>query len=287
MGVYLYMEIVNLIINILSLLATVAISFVIYFLENRDLKSRKEHEIHEQAKRFIIENAEERGYLPWAVVASGCFPQNHHSRKIYNEFTLLDDEVKEEVLRQAGLHVPLIDGFDWVNGKIEALEESSSKLGLGDAFLYEGVKYFHRLYDDKEREYGDSLFGYWDENYKDVFGFDRFGLYKRKGYVPFTRYVDDYLYCKFEKPEKFSDEWQKPFDYLLATEQICETSDEGAVCFWVSHIVEELICYSIKYLGFKEKDHPETDSQAETFEDRYFQILYDLFFIDIPTDFGK
>lgn len=278
------MEIVNLIISILSLLATVAISFVIYFLEKRNSKLRIEHDIREQAKRFIIENAEERGYLPWAVVASGCFPQNHHLRKIYNEFTLLDDEVKAEVLRQADLNVPLIKDFDWVDEKIGALEESSKKLGLGDAFLNDGAKYFHRLYDDKDREYGDSLFGYWNENYKDVFGFDRIGLYKRRGYIPFTRYVDDYLYCKFEKPEKFSDEWLKPFDYLLTTEQIRETPDEGVVCFWVSHIVEELICYSIKYLGFQESEHPITDSQPETFEDRYFEVLYDLFFIKTSKD---
>lgn len=278
------MEIVNLIISILSLLATVAISFVIYFLEKRNSKLKIKHDIREQAKRFIIENAKERGYLPWAVVASGCFPQNHHLRKIYNEFTLLDDEVKAEVLRQADLNVPLIKGFDWVDEKIGALEESSRKLGLGDAFLYDGAKYFHSLYDDKDREYGESLFGYWNENYKDVFGFNRIGLYKRKGYIPFTRYLDDYLYCKFEKPEKFSEEWLKPFDYLLTAEQIRETPDEGVVCFWVSHIVEELICYSIKYLGFQESGHPITDSQPETFEDRYFEVLYDLFFIKTNND---
>ncbi len=188
------------------------------------------------------------------------------------------------MLRQADLNVPLIKGFDWVDEKTGALEESSRKLGLGDAFLYDGAKYFHSLYDDKNREYSDSLFGYWNENYKDVFGFDRIGLYKRRGYIPFTRYVDDYLYCKFEKPEKFSDEWLKPFDYLLTTEQIRETPDKGVVCFWVSHIVEELICYSIKYLGFQESGHPITDSQPETFEDRYFEVLYDLFFIKTNKD---
>ena len=52
-------------------------------------------------------------------------------------------------------------------------------------------------------------------------------------------------------------------------------------------IVEELICYSVKYLGFKEKEHPATDSQAETFEDRYFQVIYDLFFVDIATGGDK
>ena len=274
------MEIINLVISILSLLATIAISFVIYFLEKRNSKMRIEHEVREQAKRFIIENADERGYLPLAVVASGCFPQNHHLRKIYNEFTLLDDAVKVEVLKQAELDIPLIKGFDWVDDKINALEESSKKLGLGDTFLYDGAKYFHRLYDDKEREYDDNLFGYWGNNYKDVFGIDRIGLYGKKGCVPFTRYIDDYLYFKFEKKDGFSDKWIKPFDYLLAVEHIRETPDEGIVCFWISHFIEELICYSIKYLGFKEKEHPVTDSQPETFEDRYFEVIYDLYFIN-------
>ena len=281
------MEIINLVISILSLLATIAISFVIYFLEKRNSKMRIEHEVREQAKRFIIENADERGYLPLAVVASGCFPQNHHLRKIYNEFTLLDDAVKVEVLKQAELDIPLIKGFDWVDDKINALEESSKKLGLGDTFLYDGAKYFHRLYDDKEREYDDNLFGYWGNNYKDVFGIDRIGLYGKKGCVPFTRYIDDYLYFKFEKKDGFSDKWIKPFDYLLAVEDIRETPDEGIVCFWVSHIIEELICYSIKYLGFKEKEHPVTDSQPETFEDRYFEVIYDLYFINVANSSKK
>lgn len=272
------MEIANLIISILSLLATIAISFVIYFLEKRNTKMRAEHEVREQAKRFIIENSEERGYLPWAVIASGCFPQNHHLRKIYNEFTLLDDTVKKEVLKQTELDIPLIKGFEWVDEKIKLLKESAEKLGIGDAFLYDGAKYFHRLYDYKEREYDEIFFGYWGENYQDVFGIDRLGLYQRKGYIPFTRYVDDYLYFKFEKTDKFSNKWIKPFDYLLAVEKIRETPDEGIVCFWVSHIIEELICYSIKYLDFKEKDYPTTDSQPETFEDRYFEVIYDLFF---------
>ena len=281
------MEIINLVISILSLLATIAISFVIYFLEKRNSKMRIEHEVREQAKRFIIENADERGYLPLAVVASGCFPQNHHLRKIYNEFTLLDDAVKAEVLKQAELDIPLIKGFDWVDDKINALEESSKKLGLGDTFLYDGAKYFHRLYDDKKREYDDNLFGYWGNNYKDVFGIDRIGLYGKKGCVPFTRYIDDYLYFKFEKKDGFSDKWIKPFDYLLAVEDIRETPDEGIVCFWVSHIIEELICYSIKYLGFKEKEHPVTDSQPETFEDRYFEVIYDLYFINVANSSKK
>lgn len=86
------------------------------------------------------------------------------------------------------------------------------------------------------------------------------------------------MYFKYEKPDKFSEKWQKPFDYMLLVEQIRKTPDEGHISCWVSHIIEETICYSVKYLKYKEIKHVSTDSNAETFEDRYFQIIYELFF---------
>ncbi len=76
------MEIANLIISILSLAATIAISFVIYFLERHNQKITKEKEIKETAKRFIIDNADEIDYLTWATIAVGFFPQNKHLRRI-------------------------------------------------------------------------------------------------------------------------------------------------------------------------------------------------------------
>ena len=278
-------EIINLIISILSLLATVAISFVIYFLEKRNVKMKLEHDVKEAAKRFIIDNAEEIGYLPYAVIASECFPQNKHCRKIYNEFTMLDNLVKEQVLKQAKMDIPLIKGDEWIDEKISLVKEAAKQLDLGDAFLYDGAKYFHRLYDQKEREYSDSTHGYWAESYKDVFGLHRIFFNKKKGYIPFSRYIDDYLYFKYEKTEDFSKEWIKPFDYMLSVMQIRETSDEGLVCCWVSHIIEETICYAVKYLNYANEKHITTDSFPETFEDRYFQILYKLYFF-IPNN-GK
>lgn len=57
------MEIANLVISILSLIATIAISFVIYFLEQHNQKVSKEKEVKQEAKRFIIDNADELDYL--------------------------------------------------------------------------------------------------------------------------------------------------------------------------------------------------------------------------------
>ena len=62
------MEIANLVISILSLIATIAISFVIYFLEQHNQKVSKEKEVKQEAKRFIIDNADELDYLHWLLL---------------------------------------------------------------------------------------------------------------------------------------------------------------------------------------------------------------------------
>lgn len=279
-----WIEIVNLIINILSLLSNIFISFGIYILNKKDSEARIKHEIYEQAKRFIIENNDERIYLHLAVVANNCFPRKHFLRKIYNEFALCSEAVKAEILKQEELNIPSFKGLGWVTDKIYALQESSNKLGLGNAFLYGGGayangQYFHKLYDkhNKECKYDYSQYGYYGEKYQNVFGDNAPWLNEK---ISFTLYVDYYLYFKFEKKEKFSDKWPKPFDYLIAIEQI-RTTHEDVVCFWVSIIVSELICYSVKYLGFSEKEHPDIYlDPVPTFEDMYFQLLLDLFCIE-------
>lgn len=65
------MEIVNLIISILSLIATIAISFVIYFLERKSLLNQRIKEIKDETKKIIIKNADEIEYLHWANIAAG------------------------------------------------------------------------------------------------------------------------------------------------------------------------------------------------------------------------
>ena len=45
-------------------------------------------------------------------------------------------------------------------------------------------------------------------------------------------------------------------------------------------MVENVIIYAHKYLDYQEKEHIETDAQAETFEDKYFSVLYELFYLE-------
>lgn len=273
-------EIANLIVGILSLLATIGISISIFYLENKNAKRQEKHTVSESARRFIIENADERGYLPWAVIAAGCFPQNKHCRRIYNEFSILDERVKLEVLKQTNLNIPLIRGDDWIADRLKVVQEAADELSLGDTFLYDGAKYFHRLYDQKERDYSEDDIGWHEPCFKDVFGLPPLTLSPKKGYLWFRLYMDSYLYFRFQQPDRFSEKWEKPFDYLLVAKGIQETPDEGYVCCWVSHIIEETIVAAVNYLSYSEKGRVSTDSYPETYEDRYFQVLYRLFFFE-------
>ena len=195
------MEIANLVISILSLIATIAISFVIYFLEQHNQKVSKEKEVKQEAKKFIIDNADELDYLHWATIAVGCFPQNKHVRKIYNNFAILDDEVKQEVLKQRELNCELIKNDKWIHEKIDLIQKAIQELDIGDDFLYDGGKYLTRAYDYKN-ESVESLENakYERDKYNDYFHLNRM-FQKHNGKLTYEQYLEDYLYCKFDKPD--------------------------------------------------------------------------------------
>lgn len=274
------MEIVNLIISILSLIATIAISFVIYFLERKNLHNQRIKEIKDEAKKFIIKNADEIDYLHWATIAAGCFPQNKHTRNIYNEFSLLDEETELEVLKQRDLKCELITDDNWIQSKISLIGEAVKELDLGKDFLYDGGKYFTSAYKYKKNSIAElSNLPYTKYDYDDVFGLERI-FFARKGKSNYFFYLNDYLYCKFENinPKEDKKEIIKPNDYLIMVEDLKNCS-EGYLCFWIMTMISNVIIYAIKYLNWKKIEHTETDAQAETYEDKYFSILYELYYL--------
>ena len=89
-------DIIQIIIGILSLVATIAVSFAIYWLqlhhekEMQKIAEMQEHkELKEKANLFLIDNEAERSYLPWCVIAANICRFDKHTRKIYNSFLSL------------------------------------------------------------------------------------------------------------------------------------------------------------------------------------------------------
>lgn len=274
------MEIANLIISILSLISTIAISFVIYFLERHNQKETRNKEIKEVAKRFIIENASELDYLHWATVAVGCFPQNKHVREIYNTFAFLDDETKLEVLKERGLDCKLLDSSDWIHKKIDLIQKIIQELGVGNDFLYDNGKYLTRAYHYKKYSVKDLMIKrYENDKYEDLFQLTRAHI-KNEGKLTYEQYLEDFLYCKFDRPDLMPKDVDIPLpnDYLIAIENL-RNCDEIYLCYWMMVMVENVISYAIRYLNYKDNEPSETDAQAETYEDMYFSILYGLYYL--------
>ena len=147
-------DIIQIVIGGLSLLATIAVSFTIYWLQRhhekdieREAKEQARNELKEKAKMFLMENEAERGYLPWCVLAANLHRLERHTRNIYTAFCRCPEELRNEILRQAGFQIGVIKDKTWVNDCIEKLKTDIEKYGLGRDWLYDGAKYFHRSYE--------------------------------------------------------------------------------------------------------------------------------------------
>ncbi len=149
-------EILSLIISILSLVATVAVSFVIYFLENRretiTQERERKKELQAKAKEFIQANDDEKEYLPLAQFASFLNPLYKHKRKIFNEFNKCDSDLQKEILKMLNFSDLKLEEYqkdNFVYKLLKLFEEKSKKINLyTNSFLYDGAKYFHRGFYD-------------------------------------------------------------------------------------------------------------------------------------------
>lgn len=130
-------EIIQIVIGILSLVATIAVSFLIYWLQTRHEKEiqklqdeKEQKELETKARLFLIDNEPERDYLPWCVVAANVHPLERHSRKIYTEYCRCTEELQNEILHQAGYKSNSIQGIRWVQKCIMDLEKDIEQYNL-------------------------------------------------------------------------------------------------------------------------------------------------------------
>ncbi len=142
-----WIDLISMIVGILSLFATIAISFVIYYLENKTKKREKQQELKQQARDFIAENIDEKEYLPLAQFATKLAPFYKHNRKIYNRFSRCDLELQKEILRQANFKDLQLEKYNdnFCDKLLNMYEQDAKRMKLfTETFLYEGAKYFYR-----------------------------------------------------------------------------------------------------------------------------------------------
>lgn len=140
-------DIASLVISALSFVATVAISVVIFMVEQKHQKISRQKELKEKARIFIQDNYDEREYLPLAQFAAVMNPTYRHNKKIYNNFCRCDIDLQKVILKEAGFTNLRLEKYyhdEFVNNLLKLYYADAKKLKLVTVdFLYDGAKNFH------------------------------------------------------------------------------------------------------------------------------------------------
>lgn len=279
-------EITQIVIGILSLLATVAVSFLIYWLQTRHEKEirdieakRDQKELEEQAHVFLSENTEERDYLPWCIMAANLHRHETHTREIYTNYCRCSVKLQTEILKQAGFTMTPIEGVDWVDYCFAELKKDIKEYKLGRDFLYDNAKYFHRGFE----RYRDLAYELDVERSQDVYVKSRFDFVDfRDSRASFSNYVEfyfDLVTGRDDTRQLIGDEPVPPAD-LIWSRQGLANAEEEVVCYWMMEFVDEVAInihnrrYGIEGPLFENM----TDAQTETYEDKYYHAMQWLYY---------
>lgn len=290
-----FYEIVTLVISILSLFASVTISFVIFFMSKKIDNKKYQLDIEHQARKFIIDHGDnEILYLPYCVIASGVNRHHKHIRKIYNNFDALPNDVQKEVLKQTGYGYKLIDDFSWIDEGLEKIKKFTEQYDFGFSLLHDDAKYFSGLF----TKYSSALVSKYNEVeclFDDLLEWQQ-TPFNTPNKIPFSSYIESY-YRTFiigENEKDFKKENViKPLDYLNRVKNL-RNCDEEELCFWIMVIVRELASYveRTRHGGYMNGINIPGiiccgDALPETFEDMYYKTLIALYKLKLDEECFK
>lgn len=230
-------DFIPIIIGGLSLIATIFVSLLIYWMQRHHEKEREQFEkkayeksLQESAKMFIIDNEEDLVFLSLCQISSMLYPNHKHLRNIYTRFNMCSSELQREILRQT--NTPNIENitFNMISIFIEQYRKDVKSCQLGTSeFLYEGAKYFHRAF---------QRYSQYAVNDIDPCCFETPLLtpiqksFNAKNNL--TTYMDEYLQSLVDDSEKFEKE-SAPIDVVW--NYIAQTQEESEVTFWVMRMI--------------------------------------------------
>ncbi len=270
-------EIHQVLIGFASFLATIIISIIIYKMQRKhekeidDLRKLQiKKDIEDKANSFLIDNEDERDYLPWCVIASAIHRHKKHTRRIYTEFCRCNDDVQREILKQAEFSIEIIQDNDWIETVLSALRSDIKKHKLGSDYLYDNGKYLHRSFEN----YRDQRWT--NETEKDYFPYiaTKIGFYT-KNEQNFISYVEEYfnfLYSEY-RPKLYNRNPPPPIDCAWETFRLANAK-EIEVCRWMLEIVYSIVVnIHNRYYGTNKISETFTDANIDTFEDKYYETL--------------
>ena len=283
-------EIIQIILSVLSLFATIAVSIIIYKFERKneklreeDLKRQKVKEIELKAKNFIIDNQNDIELLPLCIISQCLHEYDNNVRPIYTKFKKCDTETQKEILRQEKCPLILLENKDWldvVSSKFENLEKQY-KLAT-KSLLYDGYKYLHRAYTRYKKEKIEEI----DPFCFIVPGYENhLRIMNGKEYLKtnFYSYADSYIARVYKEANNIGlgnaiYPIQPPIDVLYEQFELgmCE---EKTVCFWImKYIITTCeILYTHELTDIQKEDWRDAlidESKIETYEDMYYYTAF-------------
>lgn len=268
-------DILGLLIESLSLFATVLLTIAIYLLERRHEKDREKAEkraqkldVIDDAKVFLIDNDEEIEYLPLAEIASKLKLKRKHCRNLITRYLRCNELQQQEILGQA--NIPDIRvSMNEVQTALKNLQADLDKYKFGNNILYDNAKYLHRAFERWSEVTVDDVNPYIFENLLNS------ELHDEQSKVPWissncdttlSSYMWDYLHPEIINVDSLRIE--PPIDMVFKKCNL-GNCDESTVTFWVMRIIIDA-CQTIKNEQYEDIFD---ESLIQTQEDMYYYTL--------------
>jgi hypothetical protein len=269
---------------------TSAIALFISVSSFRNTENLRKEKIVDDANNFIKENSDYILYLPLCLVANAYDKHHKFARMIYNNFNVLNRDVQREVLKQLNYDEGIILTNSWIESSLNIVSNYIDDNDLGTNFLYDGGKYFHDAIRIAEEEYDSThefagiMPDYFNWSPKIIFTKDL----AKKGQISFRNYLFSYLEAKKKNDVLYiAHKDDKPLDLL---KYICDLGNcsEKEICYWEMEVVVNIAAY-IQRESYSQ--HPRLfnkgDATIDTFEDRYLNVLSELYNLHFAYNYQK
>ena len=270
------MAVASLIIDIFSLIATIFVSFLLYWLEKKKEKEiekqeqkKSDEKIEIEAINFIRNNNKELGYLPLCAFANNLNKLKPHDRNIYNNFFTCSSTLQEKILEMQGYKFTF-KTRTWLSDCYNKLVADALKYDLGENIKYDTEQYlfkcFSRYKDLKRYEFNPCICPIINEN--SIF----FSIYGEHHLIDIHSYIEDYL--NLTERENI----EKPIDFIYKR---FINGNEKIFCYWFLHLVYSLAdIISERYYDSRNPDDRYFFMSNDTFEDFFYRtawLLYEIY----------
>ncbi|MDE6208260.1 MAG: hypothetical protein K2M73_01135 [Lachnospiraceae bacterium] len=268
-------DILGLIIDFLSLLATIFLTIAIYLLERHHEKEREKAEekaqksaVIESAKNFLINNDNEIEYIPLAEIAAKLKIRRKHCRHLINRYLRCSEQQQQEILCQA--NIPDIQvSMDSVQTALKYLQADLNKYKFGRNILYDEAKYLHRAFERWSEVAVDDVNPYiFEDLLKSEWHGEQSGVSWRSSNCSTTlsSYMWDYLHPTEINIDR--NRIKPPIDMVF---QKCNLGycEESTMTFWTMRIIIDA-CHTIKNEQYEDIFD---EYLIQTQEDMYYYTL--------------